>query len=137
MKIAVTCSNGEVFQHFGHTPEFAVFEVEDGKIVSEKILSGNGTGHGALAGLLAEDGADILICGGIGGGAVNALAQAGIQVVGGASGSVRDVAEAFVSGTLEVRADFHCTHHHHEHGEGHTCGSSGCGSHSCGGHSCH
>jgi predicted Fe-Mo cluster-binding NifX family protein len=119
MKIAVTCENNQVFQHFGHTPEFAVYETDESGIVSEKILSSGDSGHGALATLLAQENVDLLICGGIGGGAVNALANAGIQVVGGASGNVREVAEAFVNGTLEVRADFHCNHHHH--GEGHTC----------------
>ncbi len=137
MKIAVTCENGQVFQHFGHTPEFAVFEVQSGKILSEKILSSGGTGHGALAGLLAEDSIDLLICGGIGGGAVNALSQAGIQVIGGADGNVREVVENLLAGKLEVRANFHCNHHHHHEG-GHNCGGGhSCGGHSCGSHSCH
>ena len=122
MKIAITCENGQVFQHFGHTPGFAVFEAVDGKITSEKILSSGDSGHGALASLLAFEQIDVLICGGIGGGAINALGNVGIKVVGGASGNVREVAEAFVNGTLQVKADFHCTHHHGEH----TCGNYGC-----------
>ncbi|MBR2374409.1 MAG: dinitrogenase iron-molybdenum cofactor biosynthesis protein [Lentisphaeria bacterium] len=129
MKIAVTCGDHQVFQHFGHTPGFAVFEAEDGKIISEKILSSGESGHGALALVLAEEMVDVLICGGIGGGAINALTAAGIRVIGGADGDVREVAEAFAAGTLKVREDFHCNHHHH--GEGHTCGSHGCGSGKC------
>lgn len=129
MKIAVTCENHQVFQHFGHTPGFAVFEVENGNIISEKLLSSGSTGHGALAGVLALEQVDLLICGGIGGGAVNALANAGIEVVGGAGGDVKAVVEAFIAGTLQLRENFHCNHHHH--GEGHNCGS-----HSCGGGSC-
>lgn len=129
MKIAVTCENNEVFQHFGHTPGFAVFEVEGGKIVSEKQISSGDSGHGALAGLLAEEKVDVLICGGIGAGAINALGVAGISVVGGAEGNVREAAAAFVDGTLQVRADFHCNHHHH--GEGHSCGGHTCGNGSC------
>lgn len=127
MKIAVTCEKGEVFQHFGHTPEFAVFETNaDGKtVVGESLIECGDTGHGALAGLLTENGIDILICGGIGGGAVNALAQAGIQVVGGAEGAVRAAAEAFLTGALKGRSDFLCAHH--QHGEGHTCSEHGCG----------
>ena len=124
MKIAITCENNQVFQHFGHTPGFAIFEITDGKIVNEKMLSSGSSGHGALATLLALEQVDTLICGGIGGGAINALGNAGIKVIGGASGNVREVAEAFASGTLQVRADFHCNHHHH--GEGHTCGEHGC-----------
>ena len=129
MKIAVTCENHQVFQHFGHTPGFAVFEVENGNIISEKLLSSGSTGHGALAEVLALEQVDLLICGGIGGGAVNALANAGIEVVGGAEGDVKAVVEAFVAGTFQLRENFHCNHHHH--GEGHNCGS-----HSCGGGSC-
>ena len=124
MKIAITCENNQVFQHFGHTPGFALFEITDGQIVNEKMLSSGSSGHGALATLLAFEQVDTLICGGIGGGAINALGNAGIKVIGGASGNVREVAAAFASGTLQVRADFHCNHHHH--GEGHTCGEHGC-----------
>lgn len=129
MKIAVTCENGQVFQHFGHTPEFAIFEVVGKKIISEKLLSSGESGHGALAVILAEKKVDVLICGGIGGGAINALATAGIQVVGGAEGDVRVVVEALLNGTLQVRENFHCNHHHE--GNGHTCGNHGCGSTHC------
>ena len=129
MKIAVTCENNEVFQHFGHTPEFAVFEVEDGKIISETIIQTGDSGHGALATLLSDAKVDVLICGGIGGGAINALARENILVIGGAEGNVRQAAEDFANGRLKVRENFHCNHH--DHGEGHTCGSHGCGSNSC------
>ena len=78
MKIAVTYENGKVFQHFGKTESFKIYEVEDNQIVSSEVISSNGSGHGALAGLLAEQGIDVLICGGIGGGAQAALADAGI-----------------------------------------------------------
>ena len=129
MKIAVTCENEQVFQHFGHTPGFAVFETEAGQIINEKRVSSGDSGHGALAGLLAEEKIDLLICGGIGGGAVNALTGFGIHVVGGAEGNVREVVEALLDGTLKVREDFHCNHHHCE---GHTCHG-----HSCGGKCSH
>ena len=66
MKIAVTYDNGNVFQHFGKTENFKVYEVEDDKVVSSEVIGSNGTGHGALAGLLAEQGINVLICGGIG-----------------------------------------------------------------------
>lgn len=128
MKIAVTCADHQVFQHFGHTPGFAVFEVKDNVVCSEKELSSGSSGHGALAMVLAMEQIEVLICGGIGGGAINALRDVGIKVVGGAAGDVREVAEAYVNGTLQVKADFHCNHHHHE--GGHSCGSG----HSCGNH---
>ena len=86
MKIAVTYDNGNIFQHFGKTENFKVYEVEDNQVVSSEVIGSNGTGHGALAGLLSEQGMDVLICGGIGGGARSALAEAGIQLYPGASG---------------------------------------------------
>ena len=76
MKIAVTYDNGNVFQHFGKTQNFKVYEVEDDKVVSSEVIGSNGTGHGALAGLLAEQGINVLICGGIGEGAQTALTEA-------------------------------------------------------------
>ena len=84
MKIAVTYDNGEVFQHFGKTESFKIYNVEDNTVVSSEIIGSNGTGHGALAGLLAEQGINILICGGIGGGAQAALTEAGIELYAGA-----------------------------------------------------
>ena len=104
MKIAVTYDNGSVFQHFGKTEFFKVFDAEDGKIVSSEVISSNGTGHGALAGLLAQEGVDVLICGGIGGGAQAALAEAGIELCAGAQGDVNEAAEAYLKGEL-VRAN--------------------------------
>ena len=87
MKIAVTYDNGEIFQHFGKTESFKVYEVEDNKVVSSEVIGSNGTGHGALAGLLAEQGVNVLICGGIGGGAQTALTEAGIELCAGAQGN--------------------------------------------------
>lgn len=130
MIIAVTCENNEVFQHFGHTPAFVIYTAENNEITSEKILGCGDSGHGALAALLANENVDVLICGGIGGGAINALKEANIKVIGGASGDVRTAAENYLTGKLKVRLNFFCNHHH-EHGEGHTCSDHGCGSDKC------
>ena len=130
MKIAVTYDNGNIFQHFGKTENFKVYEVEDNQVVSSEVIGSNGTGHGALAGLLSEQGVDVLICGGIGGGAQTALAQAGIRLYGGVSGSADEAAAALAAGQLTFDPNVHCTHHEHEHGSGHhTCGEHGCGKH--------
>ena len=129
MKIAVTYENGEVFQHFGHTEQFKVYEVEDGKIVFSEVVDTNGQGHGALAGFLFSSGINVLICGGIGGGARNALAEAGIQLYPGAMGNADAQVESFLKGTLSYDPDTMCSHH--SHAEGHVCGDHGCGSHSC------
>ena len=126
MKIAVTYENGQVFQHFGHTGQFKVYEVADGKVVSSAVLPTNGSGHGALAGFLRERGVDTLICGGIGGGAHTALAEAGITLYPGASGEADAQVAALLAGSLSYDPDTVCAHHE-GHGEGHDCGSHSCG----------
>lgn len=132
MKIAVTHENGQIFQHFGHTEQFKVYTVENGKITDTTVVNTNGQGHGALAGLLKTIGADAIICGGIGGGAQMALAEAGIKLFGGVSGSCDTAVEALLAGKLGYDPNVKCDHHDHEHGgEGHTCGNHGCGSHKC------
>lgn len=134
MRIAVTYENGNIFQHFGHTEQFKVYDVEEGKITKSEVVSTNGSGHGALAGVLSALNADLLICGGIGGGAQMALAQAGIKLYGGVSGNADEAVNAFIAGKLDFDPDVHCDHHDHEHGEGHTCGDHGCGGGHCGNH---
>ena len=131
MKIAVTYDNGQIFQHFGHTQMFKFYEITDGQITKEMIAPTLGSGHGALAGFLSSMGVDTLICGGIGGGAQNALAAAGIKLYGGVQGSADEAVKALLGGTLGFDPDVHCDHHNHEHGEGHSCGEHNCGSHSC------
>ena len=132
MRIAVTYENGEIFQHFGHTRQFKVYDVKEDKILSAQVIDTAGSGHGALAGVLTALNADVLICGGIGGGAQMALAAAGIRLFGGVSGDADAAVEAFITGKLAFNPNVRCDHHDHSHGEGHTCGSHGCGSHSCG-----
>ena len=134
MRIAVTYENGNIFQHFGHTEQFKVYDVQDGKIVASQVIDTNGSGHGALAGVLSALEADILICGGIGGGAQTALANAGIKLYGGVSGDADAAVQAFLAGQLDFNPDVRCTHHDEGHDHGHTCGDHGCGSHSCGQH---
>ena len=136
MKIAVTYAEGNVFQHFGHTPQFKIYEIEKGEILSEQVIDTGASGHGALAGLLAQQDVNMLICGGIGGGAQMALAQAGIVVMGGVMGDADDAVDAFLAGRLRFDPNVRCSHHDHEHGEGHACGDHDCGSH-CGGHCGH
>lgn len=134
MKIGVTYENGQIFQHFGHTEQFKIYEIEGNKVVSSEIVDTNGSGHGALADFLKEHGVDVLICGGIGGGAQMALREAGIQLFGGAVGEADMAVEALLSEKLQYNPNVTCNHHgeghHHEGG----CGSHGCGSHHCGGH---
>lgn len=131
MKIAVTYENHEVFQHFGHCEEFKIYEVADNAVVSSKVVGTGGDGHEALAGFLRRNGVDTLICGGIGGGARNALAQAGIELYPGVTGDADAAVEALLKGELNYDPNTMCNHHHHE-GEGHhSCHGS---EHHCGGH---
>ena len=131
MRIAVTYENGQIFQHFGHTETFKIYDVEEGKVLHSEVVDTNGNGHGALAGVLNALNADVLICGGIGGGAQTALAAAGIKLFGGVSGDADKAVEAFINDTLDYNPDVKCSHHEHSHGEGYTCGEHGCGNHSC------
>lgn len=129
MRIAVAYQNGEVFQHFGHSEQFKLYDVENGKIVREQIVDTNGSGHGALAGFLQAAKADALICGGIGMGAQMALADAGIKLYAGVQGSADLAASALAAGTLEYDSDAHCGHHgHHHDGD---CGHAHCADHHC------
>ena len=132
MRIAVTYENGQVFQHFGHTEEFKIYEIEDGKVISTEIIGSNGSGHSALAALLDERKIDVLICGGIGGGAQAALAERGIELCAGADGNADQAVEAYLRGEL-VNTGANCNHH----GEGHSCHEHGCGKHDCGTGDCH
>lgn len=124
MKIAVTYENGQIFQHFGHTSQFKIYDVADGKVVNSQVVDTNGSGHGALAGFLMQHGVTTLICGGIGGGAQAALANVGITLYGGVSGSADEAVAALLSGNLGYDPDVHCNHHDHE--AGHSCGNHGC-----------
>lgn len=120
MKIAVTYENGKVFPHFGHTEQFKIYEIADGKVAGAQVVETNGSGHGALAGMLSAYKVDTLICGGIGAGAQAALAEAGIRLYGGVSGGTDEAVDALLAGRLTFDPDVHCDHHGH-HGEGHHC----------------
>lgn len=139
MKIAVTYEAGLVFQHFGHTAQFKIYEVENNEVKSAQVVDAAGFGHGALAGFLLQQGVQVLICGGIGGGAQMALANAGIALYGGVQGDADEAVEALLSGQLMYNPNVRCDHHDHDHDHdhGHACGSHGCGLHGCGSHGCH
>ena len=123
MRIGVTYENGEIFQHFGHTEQFKLYDIENGEIKQTQIVDTNGQGHGALSSFLTNAGVEVLICGGIGGGAQAALAAAGIQLFGGVSGNADEAVKNYIAGNLNYNPAVHCTHHEHEHS---------CGSHHCG-----
>lgn len=142
MRVATTYDNGNIFMHFGRSEQFKIYDIQDDKVLNEQVVGTDGTGHGALAGLLANGGVDTLICGGIGGGAINALTQAGITVYAGAQGNCDACVEALIAGTLaqtgEATCDCHGHGHEHTHEHGESCdchghhdhdGHEGCGCH--------
>ena len=132
MRIAVTYENGQVFQHFGLTKQFKVYDIQNGQVVDSKVLDTNGSGHGALAGILKVLHVDALICGGIGGGAQMALNAAGIEICGGVKGEADEAIAKYIAGELDYSAEANCDHHDHEHG--HDCHDHDCGEHDC---NCH
>ena len=130
MRIAAAHENGEVFQHFGHSKEFKIYEIEDGKIVDSKILGTAGVGHGALALGLNQLRVEAIICGGIGAGAKAALSSMDIKIIAGISGSADEAVEAFIAGKLEYSEEVTCTEEE-DAGCAGSCGT--CGSTTCGG----
>ncbi len=133
MRIAVTYEQEMIGQHFGRTEQFKIYDTAEGKILSSQIIDTNGTGHGALAGFLRAAEVEVLICGGIGMGAREALEEVGIQLLPGVSGNADEAVKAYLAGSLAYDPETVCHHHDHEHGEG------GCGHHGggCGSHGCH
>ncbi len=117
MIIATTYWNGEIFQHFGHTQQFKLYEIEDNKVVSSRVIDNGGAGHEALTVYLKNLGVSKLICGGVGGGAIMALGRMGIETYPGNSGDSDKVVEAFLAGNLASSTDPTCGHHD----GGHTC----------------
>ena len=142
-RVAVTYENGEVFQHFGHSERFKLYDVEENRIIAERIVDTNGSGHGAIVGFLQAEKVDALICGGIGMGAQTALSDAGIEFYAGVQGSADAAAKALAEGNLAYDPDARCDHHDHDHGDDHDCGhhnehhSGECGHGHCAGHHGH
>lgn len=117
MRIAVTYEEGSIFQHFGRTQQFKIYDIEDGKVVSSEVVGNEGRGHGELVGILSSMGVSVLICGGLGAGARQGLESAGIRVCSGNEGDADVAARAFAEGTLEMSSEVTCDHH----GEDHQC----------------
>ncbi|MGI6106498.1 MAG: FKBP-type peptidyl-prolyl cis-trans isomerase [Lachnospiraceae bacterium] len=140
MKIAVPYDkDGSVFQHFGRAEAFKLYEVSGDTAVPGEVIGTEGAGHEALAGFLAGKGVEAVVCGGIGPGAMAALADAGVKAVSGAAGNADQAAAAFARGELTETESPSCGGHeengdcggecgHHGCGEGEDCGcDSGCG----------
>ncbi|MDO5562774.1 MAG: P-loop NTPase [Synergistaceae bacterium] len=137
LRIAVTADEDHtVFQHFGHTRYFETFDVEGGKIQAHSTIDAEDSGHEALGAFLKEHGVDLLICGGIGGGAKQVLAEAGIDLVSGVSGNIEDAVKGYLAGEIKDDPSAECTHHEHGERHGEEMGGTCRGCHGSG-HSCH
>jgi len=109
-RIAIPYDNGLIFQHFGRTEQFKVYDIENENIIVSEEISTNSYGHGILAEILGAIQADVVICGGIGSGAQAALTSAGIQIYGGVTGNADAAVEALLAGTLVYDPDAQCIH---------------------------
>lgn len=134
MRIAVTYDDGAVFQHFGKTAQFKIYDVNGDRILGSQVVDTDGAGHGALADFLKHEQVDILICGGIGAGAQTALMNAGILFRGGIAGGADAAVQAYLDGTLAEGGGGCCHHHGEDHDCGHHHEAGGCGHHGCGHH---
>ena len=124
MKIAVCFENGQIFQHFGHTQTFKIYQIEDNSIQSTLLLDAPESGHGALAGFLQQNGVDTLICGGIGAGARTA------RGLGDVYKRQDEAVEDLLKSRLVYDPDARCADHaHHHHDSSHSCSGGNCGNH--------
>lgn len=115
MKIAVPVENNNIFQHFGRTSEFSIYDIDEtGKIVSKQILNADGRGHGALADLLKENQVNVVICGGLGMPMYNHLVEDHMKVYGGCEGNADKAVQSFLDGTLDYDPQA-CMHHGSHH----------------------
>ncbi len=109
MKIAIPSQENSVCPHFGHCESFTIVEVEDGKVVSKKNMTPPAHEPGLLPRVLAGEGVNVVIAGGMGSRAQQLFGQQNIQVVVGASGVVDDVLAAYLDGSLKTGTNV-CDH---------------------------
>ncbi len=121
MKLAIASENGNVFQHLGQTPEFVIYDIQDNMIAGEQLLDCNGVTHCALIELLAENGVNELIVGGMGAHAVDKCAALNIKAHLGVSGDVRVAVKQYIEGDLVANGSVCTEHHDHHHHADHKC----------------
>ena len=128
MRIAIPYYMGNIFQHFGHAPQFKVYEVENHQVLMEMLVEAEAQGHGAVADLLQSLDVRVVICGNIGEGAMKALQDSGIIFYGGVTGDADEAIAALVQGGLKYDPNIRCTAHADGHGCDGECGECGdCG----------
>lgn len=123
MKVVIPCTeNDEIFQHFGHANQFAVYEYTEGEYVEKKVFTTKCKGHDEIAKLMRYLDVNVVVCGGIGDGAIKALARHKILVYAGVEGNIDQAYYDLTNNRLKCTSTSTCS--------GHSCS---CGSHSsCG-----
>lgn len=119
MKIAIPTQNNQVWQHFGRSPEFTIYTVEDNQILHKEILSAQGSGHTDLVLLLKRNFVKVLLCGGLGQCAVECANANHIEVFSSNSGNADDVLNSYLNHTLNIQHNATCDHH--DHHDDHNC----------------
>ena len=114
MKIAVACMGTQVAGHFGHCENFRLFDVENNNIITEESIMNPGHRPGFLPNFLGDKGVNVIIAGGMGGGAVEIFNERGITVIVGAEGAARAAVEAYLAGNLHSTGSV-CQEHEHSH----------------------
>ena len=132
MRIAIPFYEGLIFQHFGHSKQFKIFEIENHQVLMECIVAPEGSGHEAVAELLRSMDVRVVICGNIGEGAMEALTDAGILFYGGVTGEADEAITALVNGKLAYDPNIKCAEHHDCGGDCSSCGSDCGGCAHCG-----
>ena len=117
MKIAVASEGKTVTGHFGHCENFNVFEAENDKITSATSIPNPGHKPGFLPNFLNDMGVNVIISGGMGGGAVEIFNEKNIEVITGAQGNAEAAANDYLQGKLKSTGSVCHEHQHHD-----TCG---------------
>lgn len=115
LKVAVASDNGMVTEHFGHCEGFMIFSTQEGKITAQETLPNPGHKPGFLPNYLADNGVQVIISGGMGGGAIDIFNTRNIEVIVGASGGAQNAVEKYLRG--ELKSTGSVCHEHAHHGE--------------------
>lgn len=113
IRVAVACSQNQVAQHFGHCDTFYLYDFEDGKLVKEDSVPNPGHKPGFLPNYLADNGVNVIVAGGMGGGAIDIFNERKVETVTGAKGDMKTAAVAYMNGSL-VSTGSVCHEHAHE-----------------------
>ncbi|MEE4263031.1 MAG: NifB/NifX family molybdenum-iron cluster-binding protein [Desulfobacteraceae bacterium] len=110
MKFAIPLAEGKLTAHFGHCQQFALVEVEDNQIKNKETLVPPPHEPGVLPKWLHDQGADVIIAGGMGARALELFAQNNIQVIVGAPAlTPEELVKQYLDNTLQTGGNV-CDH---------------------------